>query len=386
MKFLALSLGIAVAANATAADLMAVSTAPVADLPRGVSFSATAFAADDFIAAKDIDDAWTQPADPRAGRNLAVAFGRAGLDYTGDGWSVGVFTRADGFGRTNHDSIVVYAASDDPLRLLDTNRGYGLDYEFTGFSAHGVRFAVALPLASETLSGSVALNLLKADRLRIERVVGQVEVEDGTANIHGVRTLLYDGLDYESPTDPNPGRSDFRPATRRDGDAGYGYALDFALRWQASPELRVDLAVNDLLGKLSWKNVPLLTQRVDVDGINETQWLTRPGGMASFNNTSGYQDVDLDLDPRMRLASTWTRDALVLGASLSARSGVVLPEFSAGWRFAEEGIIALSYETRFDSIGIGVRYGPFQLALRADDADFSAAKALGATIGLNYHF
>ena len=49
MKFLALSLGIAVAANATAADLMAVSTAPVADLPRGVSFSATAFAADDFI-------------------------------------------------------------------------------------------------------------------------------------------------------------------------------------------------------------------------------------------------------------------------------------------------------------------------------------------------
>ncbi|MBP7641612.1 MAG: hypothetical protein KA733_12670, partial [Thauera sp.] len=74
------------------------------------------------------------------------------------------------------------------------------------------------------------------------------------------------------------------------------------------------------------------------------------------------------------------------GASLSARSGVVLPEFSAGWRFAEEGIIALSYETRFDSIGIGVRYGPFQLALRADDADFSAAKALGATIGLNYHF
>ncbi|MBV2262000.1 MAG: hypothetical protein KUL79_00405 [Thauera sp.] len=249
-----------------------------------------------------------------------------------------------------------------------------------------MRFAVALPLASETLSGSVALNLLKGDRLRVERVVGQVEVEDGTADIHGVRTLLYDGLDYESPTDPNPGRSDFRPATRRDGDAGYGYALAFALRWQASPELRVDLAVDDLFGRLSWNNVPLLTQRVDVDGINEAQRPTRPGGMASFNNTSRYPDVDPDLDPRMRLAATWTRDALVLGASLSVCRDLVLPEFSAGWRFAEEGIIALSYETRFDSIGIGVRYGPFQLALRADDADFGADKALGARIGLNYHF
>ena len=82
MKFLALFLGMAMAANATAADLLAVSTAPVADLPRGVSISTTAFAADDFIAAKDIDDAWTRPADPRAGRNLAVAFGR-GQDDSG---------------------------------------------------------------------------------------------------------------------------------------------------------------------------------------------------------------------------------------------------------------------------------------------------------------
>lgn len=386
MKFLALSLGIAVAANATAADLLAVSTAPVGDLPRGVSFSATAFAADDFIAAKDIDDHWSQPASPRPGRNLAVAFGRAGMDYTGHGWSVGVFARGDAFGKTNRDSIEVFQAAADPLQLLDSDRRYGLDYEFTGFSAYGLRLALALPLASETVSGSVALNLLKADRLRVERVVGEVVVEDGKANIHGVRTLLYDGLDYTSPLAPNPGRSDFRPATREDGDVGYGYALDFALRWQASPELRVDLAVNDLLGKLSWKNVPLLTQRVDVDGISATQWPTRPGGEASFRNASRYQDVDLDLDPRMRLAAAWTRDVVVLGASLSARSGVVLPEFSAGWRFAEEGIIALSYETRFDSIGIGVRYGPFQFALRADDADFGAAKALGATIGLNYHF
>jgi len=386
MKLLALSLGIAVAANATAADLLAVSTAPLADLPRGVSFSATAFAADDFIAAKDIDDEWTRPADPRSGRNLAIGHGRAGMDYTGRGWSVGAFTRVDAFGKTNRDSIELFQAADDPLQLLDSDRRYGLDYEFTGFSAHGLRLALALPLASETVSGSVALNLLKADRLRVERVVGEVGVEDGKANIHGVRTLLYDGLDYTSPLAPNPGRSDFRPATREEGDAGYGYALDFALRWQASPGLRIDLAVNDLFGRLRWKNVPLLTQRVDVDGIGATQWPTRPGGEASFRNASRYQDVDLDLDPRMRLAATWSRDALVLGTSVSARSGVVLPEFSAGWRFAEEGIIALSYETRFDSIGIGVRYGPLQLALRADDADVGDAKALGATIGLNYPF
>lgn len=264
--------------------------------------------------------------------------------------------------------------------MLDSDHRYDLDYEFTGFSAYGLRLALAL--ASETVSGAVALNLLKADRLRIERVVG--EVEGGKANIHGVRTLLYDGLDYKLPLVPNPGRSDFRPATREDVDAGYGYALDFSLRWQASAELSFDLAVNDLLGKLSWKNVSLLTQWVDVNGISEMQWPTRPGGEASFRNESRYQDVDLD--PRVRLAATWARDALILGTSLSARSGVVLPEFSAGWKIAEEGIIALLYETRFDSAGVGVRYGPFQFALRADDADLGDAKALGVAIGLNHHF
>ena len=75
---------------------------------RGLNFPASAFAADDFIAAKDIDDDWTQPADPRSGRNLAVGYGRAGMDYAGRGWSVGVFTRGDGFGKTNRDSIVVF--------------------------------------------------------------------------------------------------------------------------------------------------------------------------------------------------------------------------------------------------------------------------------------
>ena len=129
MKFLTLALGLAAAPNLAAADLLAVSTAPVGDMARGVSFSASAFAADDFIAAKDIDDDWTQPADPRSGRNLAVGYGRAGTDYTGRGWSVGVFTRGDGFGKTNRDSIAVFQAAKDPLQLLDSDHRYDPDYE-----------------------------------------------------------------------------------------------------------------------------------------------------------------------------------------------------------------------------------------------------------------
>ena len=52
------------------------------------------------------------------------------------------------------------------------------------------------------MSGAVALNLPPADRLRIERVVG--EVENNQANIHGVRTLLYDGLDYKAAARSEP--------------------------------------------------------------------------------------------------------------------------------------------------------------------------------------
>jgi len=81
------------------------------------------------VRAKDIDDDWTQPADPRSGRNLAVGYGRAGTDYTGRGWSVGVFSRGDGFGKTNRDSIAVFQAAKDPLQLLDSDHRYDPDYE-----------------------------------------------------------------------------------------------------------------------------------------------------------------------------------------------------------------------------------------------------------------
>lgn len=368
-------------ARADAADLMAVSNPAVLDARPTLRLTATGFAADDFVPAHRIADTWRDTPTPRPGRNLAVGFGRLEASQSVGGWTIGTYRRVDAFGEGNRDTVRIYSAFDTPDSLLSQNGHYNLDYRFKGFAADGLRFAWA-GAVNERLTVGAAVNLLKAGFLRVERVSGTLDSVGGVATVRGRRELLYTGLDYTDPARAD--LNDFAPTTRQQTDNGWGQTLDLGATWRPRDDLRVALAVNDLLGQLRWHNVPELTQ-----DFNDAAWplqFNTPSATAKITGTNRYRDYTLNLKPKAAAGVDWSADNWGLGAGFAATRGLILPEAHAHLGPANGTQLRVSYEPRFKSGGLALHHRIFFVSVRADRSNLNDARAVGATAGLALRF
>lgn len=370
------------AAHADASDLMAITNPAVLDSRPSFRVNASGFAADDFVPAHRIADPWRSAPDPRPGRNLAVGFARLEASQSWGAWNLGTFKRVDALGEGSRDTVRVYYAFGQPDTLLAQNGTYNLDYRFKGYAADGVRLGWATSASNDSLRFGVALNLLKAGMLRVERVSGTAVSSAGVATVRGRRELLYSGLDYtpQARADLN----DFSPSMQQNTEKGWGHALDLGMEWLPRNDLRVNLAVNDLFGRLSWKNVPELTQ-----DFNDASWpleFNAPAAQAKITGTNRYRDYSLHLKPKAAASVAWSGSGWGLGASIAATRGLLLPEASANWGTPENGLVQLSYEPRFKSVGAGFRYGLFFASLRTERGNLNDTRAVGASAGLAIRF
>ena len=83
---------------------------------------------------------------------------------------------------------------------------------------------------NERLTVGVAVNLLKAGTLRVEKVSGSAVSGGGVATVNGRRetTLHRARLPLARPSRPQR----LRPATREQTDNGWGRAIDLGLQWR----------------------------------------------------------------------------------------------------------------------------------------------------------
>jgi len=370
-------------ALADAAALLSI-THPARDDSRPtLRVEASGFAADDFTPAHRIADPWREPPDPRPGRNLAVGFARVEASQSWNQWTVGAYRRVDAFGEGNRDTVrVYYAQQSSPATLLAQPGSHALNYHFKGFSADGLRLAWSQPANAGPLRFGAAFNLLKAGFLRVERVSGSAVSAGGVATVNGRRELLYTGLDYTAPSRAD--LNDFAPFARQSTSEGWGYALDLGLLWTPRDDVRVRVAANDLLGRLSWQNVSQMVQN-----FNDASWplqFNAPSAIAKITGTNTYRDYTLQLTPKVAAALEWTRADWTFGASVAAMRGLILPEASASWGRLDSGRLSLSYEPRFRSVGATFHYGAFFAGLRSDRLDLNDAHAIGTTAGLAMRF
>jgi hypothetical protein len=369
-------------AHADAADLLAISNPALSNIRPSFHLTASGFAADDFIPAHRIADTWRETPDPRPGRNLAIGFGRLEASQSAGNWTLGTFKRFEAFGEGSSDTVRFYYAIANPDTLLSRTAALNLDYRFKGFSADGIRLAWSTPLQNDTLRFGAAINLLKAGTLRVERATGTVVSANGVATVNGRRELLYTGLDYTPAAKADV--NDFSPAVRQSTDTGWGHALDLGMQWIPRSDMQVNLALNDLLGQLTWRNLPELTQ-----DFNEASWpleFNAPLATAKITGTNRYRNYTLHLKPKAAASLDWFGSDWGLGASVAARQGIILPEASAYWGRQEIGFVRLSYEPRFNSIGAGFRYGPVFANVRTDRTNLNDARAVGVMAGLALRF
>lgn len=370
------------APTANANGLLAIDNPANNGLTRGAYADIQAFEGNDSVAMRQYDGGWQGDYSSRSGNNLGMLFARAETGAQWNGFRLGVLYRAEAWVDTNRDTtdlVWQYKNSSG----YDVNRAYQINYRIEGFEANGARLSKSFQseLASNWhLSWGAGVSLLKGKRVKIETVTGEVISLSSTD---------FDANAAKSSTDSNfdtSGAGKFNPPYgARPGVSGQGYALDLGLVLQRQDGLRLEAAVNDLAGSLTWKNLPNYAAN-----YNTATKYYDANGYVNFNATataqSSYQNLTQRLDPKLWLAVAYPVAGFEAQLATSYTQGEWLPELSLAYAINPQWRIHTSYDTRFGTVQIAVRNPWFYLSLRSDKLDFSQGKAYGLSGGVQVAF
>jgi hypothetical protein len=349
----------------------------------GWSYQGEVFAANDMVPLNQFDDdPWPANYRTRAGTNLGLANARISIDTNRGDWSIGYFYRQDWLLKGSRDSIDAYVL-DRNEQLTSQARSFDLDYTIQGYVADGLRMAFSREIA--TTNGHIfrwgaAASLLRGLDVRKEQAKGNLISTVGSASLVGNRQLFDSQL---NPVSTSASFNDFIPAAVQDVSVGFGYALDFGLNWKFQNGANIDLAVNDLLGRIKWNRVPLIEQEINGTFIGDT---FTSGANAIISGSNRYQSLSLSLDPKLSISAAYPLGDVSLRARVDSIDGLWFPQLGGEYVFASDWRVGLDYETRFGSVKISLRHPKYFVSLSTDNLKFSESRTLGFAAGLNYVF
>ncbi len=339
-----------------------------------IAFSGQYFQASDYTSMRHFSNDWRGSYTPRDGKNLAVSFARGDVTARQESWAVGYFYRQDILLESNKDMIDIVHAN-KTRTSVPVGRTYNPSLDMNGYTAQGVRldktFFWEMANAPDVTFG-VGASLLKGQRTRM----GQAQ---------GTALSTATGYTYSaSLTDADSQNTyPFMPP----GDvSSMGYALDLGWRLQWQDGKRLDLAINDLMGEIRWKNLPQMTM------IANSATATRDAqGYIAFNPTASGQNS--------RAAVTQKLDAkgsiqfhMPLAIGISANLGTewikdnLFPRLGMEYATVKRIVVAADYDARFRTIGLGATWNQVYLAARTQSMNFDLSRGYGVEAGLMLKF
>jgi hypothetical protein len=357
--------------------------AQAAGEPNGMQFQGAAFAANDMVPLNRFeDDPWPANYRTRAGSNLGVVNARIEMSANRGDWSLGYFHRQDWLLRGSRDSIDAHVL-DQNGQLTSQVRTFDLDYAIQGYAADGLRLAFSRELTraqGDVLRWGAAVSLLRGLDVRKEQAQGNLISTVGSAALIGNRYL------FDSQLNAVPASSSFNaftPGPARDVSVGLGYALDLGLSWNFPNGASLDLAVNDLFGRIKWNRVPSIEQKIDGAFVGNT---FNSGVAAIISGSNSYQALNLALKPKLSLSGAYPMGDIALRARVDGIDGLWFPQLGAEYGIAPNWRLGLDYETRFGSTQISLRHAKYFMSLSTDKLKLSESRALGFAAGLNFVF
>ncbi len=277
-------------------------------------------------------------------------------------WDLAVVTR--------YDAALDYSEATARLILASSADGdvpdgiYNLALDVQTVSATGLRVGYRYAV-SEGLSVKASLTGFQAQNLLDGRISGQLELS-GSADAQG--DLL---LDYYYGNDPVFGQD-------ADAPDGYGYAVDIAVNWQATPALSFALNLDDIVSDIRWDAAPRTVadatsgiSRTDEDGL----LIIRPAlsGQNSTETLSNSYMTRTAVQADYSLNNTWSLHQSVFNAKdiWLSRSGV-------DYSFATGAKLGATYDWIARAVGVSGQYGAFRFDIATDAADLSKARYLRA--------
>jgi hypothetical protein len=368
---------LALCQSAGAEGLLAAVNPAVRALPsanRDMTFSGQYFEANDYTSMRYFSDDWRGFYTPRDGKNLAISFARADASVRQESWSVGYFYRQDILLESNKDMTDIVHANKigTPVpvgQIYDT----GLD--MNGFTAQGIRLDKAFfwkGTSDLDVIFGVGASLLKGQRTRMGNAQGQA-----------LSTLT--GYTYNaSLTDADSKKTyPFMPPGEV---SGLGYALDLGWRMQWQDGKRLDLAINDLIGEIRWKNLPLTTMNA-----NSATVTYDAQGYIAFNPTLSGQNSRVDLTQKFNtkgsiLFHTPLADAISADLSTEWIKDNLFPRLGMQYATDQGMVLAADYDVRFSTIGVGVYLDNVFLSVRTQSLDLDQSRGYGIEAGFTFQF
>jgi hypothetical protein len=361
-----------------AEGLLAVDNPATNGETTGVYASVEAFQANDTLAIRQYLGDWQGEYSPRAGTNTGLLAARTEMGAQWNGFRLGALYRAQARVETNRDTS-------DVVRQYNTNSGYdagrtyALDYKSAGFAANGLRVGKSLALQAGkewTVRLGVAAALLEGKQLKVETSAGSVVTLNAKDFSAIANTLSSNSsLDINDPTLFNPF---VRP---QQAFGGQGYAVDAGLVLRRADGLQVEAAVNDLAGRIDWKNVPQrFTSYNTANKYYDAQGYARFNATASAN--SSFVNYAQDLDPRFWLAVSYPLGAYEVQIATSYSANLWLPEVNVKIPLAADWHLKAGYDTHFATVLLGLQHQWFECSLRSDNLDLTRAKGYGLSLAL----
>ena len=337
------------------------------------------FQGSDALAVRQYLSDWQGAYTPGAGNNIGIMAARSEAGMQWNGFRLGALYRAQALAETNRDTTDLVRAYNTSSGY-DTGRTYTMDYHLTGFAATGVRLGKRLQWDVSpdwSLRWGLAGALLNGTQLKLESASGQAQaVTAQDFNANAVMTSSNSNLDTRDTSLFNP----FVQATG--GFAGQGYALDTGVLLQRSDGLQLELSINDVVGQIDWKNVPVRETRYN----NANKSYDAAGYVhysATASATSNYSSITQTLDPKLWLALNYPLGRYQAQVGTSYVGDVWLPEVNLGLALSDTWRIKTGYDLRFGTVVLAIQHPRFEMSVRTDQLDLAQAKAYGLRLAFN---
>jgi hypothetical protein len=363
--------------TALAEGLLAVVNPATRALPAenlSVTFRGQFFEANDYTSMRHFSDDWRGNYTPHEGKNLGVSYARADVFAREASWSVGYFYRQDILLESNKDTTDIVHANKTGTPV-SIGRTYDISLAMNGFEAQGVRLDKAFTWQTQrawNATVGVGASLLKGQRTRM----GQA---------HGNALSTATGYTYNlNMTDADSNKTyPFMPSGEV---SSTGYALDLGLRLQWQNGERLDIAVNDLVGEIRWRNLPLTT--MDANSATATY---DAQGYILFNPTVTGQNSRTGLTQKLDTKGRVQFHA-PLAPGVSANLGAewikdnLFP--SLGLEYAASHALGMTadYDTRFKTFGLGATWHDAYLSVRTQSLNFDQSRGYGVKVGFELKF
>lgn len=312
--------------------------------------------------------------------------GEAGAQW--GGYRIGVLSRGEAMQASNADTLYILGKLNTGTSMAIGNI-YRLDGRIRSFRADGVRLSKSFntPLrAGWEMDWGGGVSYLRGKRIEIQTVTGQItSISAGNADF----VITHEETDSKASSLPSFLGAPYgfsAPFGLQKSPSGQGYALDVGMVLRHNSGLRAELAVNDLAGRMEWKNLPTYKE-----SCNPCQVQNGLPPTSGFSFASSYQDMTQKLEPKMLMSMSYPVGHFEVQGATSYTSDSYskeswFPQAGLTYRFSEDWAVNTDYDFRFRSVGVALQQKWFYLGVRTEGDNVNLENFSRVSGGVNIAF